>query len=606
LLLLLTQDIPDSYYTYYNGWDRRETAATSGVGIHHPGGGYKKISTFTGRAMSETWADENDNEGAGNAHWNVIFDETANGVSITQGGSSGSPLFNQDKRIVGTLSGGNSECDNPKGLNLYGKLSYHWDKYGNKPAERMDVWLDPAGTKAQTLNGRYKKAPVIVEKPSNLQLTYTGSQVQLTWKAPATQRPSRYNVYKGGELLGNTTALSYTDNPSETGSVIYSVSAVYSTGAESGVVSKTLFISNFLAPLNPRAIFDPVASGVVVTWEPPLYKQTIFWGTGNVYNMVGAGGIPFYFGQGWTQDDIAPFRNKLLRSVQFIPAKGVTYSLLITQGDRKYTQALTNLTPDRVNLIDLKTPFTIGSSGSLIVAIHASDYDEDVYPAYCDNGPAEMGKGNLLSIDGTAWWYDEEEESGINFFLAAIVTSEEGTNPVRSLSSTDVVLKKSNRKMSVQPVPARNLQLRSATPTAFPKVTGYSVYRDSRRVNPALITGTRYVDALASGGKHTYAVSASYAGGESEQAVIQREVTVDVEQRPESGLTITPTLFDNYITLTDAATVRKLEIISIDGKLMKTVDNPGETIQTDALPKGMYLFRLTTDKEVKVIRGVKR
>jgi hypothetical protein len=132
------------------------------------------------------------------------------------------------------------------------------------------------------------------------------------------------------------------------------------------------------------------------------------------------------------------------------------------------------------------------------------------------------------------------------------------------------------------------------------------VYRDSRRVNPSPITGTRYVDAAAGSGTHRYAVSASYDGGESEQAVIQRDVTVGIEQLTVSGLTVTPTLFDNYITLTDAAAVRKLEIISIDGKLMKTVDNPGETIQTDALPKGMYLFRLTTDKEVKVIRGVKR
>jgi hypothetical protein len=605
LLLLLNQNIPDSYYAYYNGWDRRETAATSGVGIHHPEGDYKKISTFTNRATSASWMDENDNEGASNAHWNVIFDETANGISVTTGGSSGSPLFNQNKLIVGSLSGGSSDCDNPKGLNLYGKLAYHWDKYSNKPEERMDSWLDPAGTKAETLRGRYKKDPVIVEKPSDLQLTYTNDQVELTWRAPATQRPVRYNVYKDSELLGSTTALSYTDRPSQNGSVIYSVSAVYSNGVESGLVSKTLVISEYLAPLNPRAIFDP-ASGVVVTWEAPLYQQAIYWGTGSTAYAVGFSGYPFYFGQGWTSAEIAPFRNKLLRAVQFAPAKGATYSLLITQGGRKYTQSLTNLVYDKLNIVNLQTPFTIGSSGTLIVAIHASDYGEDTYPAWCDSGPAEMGKGNILSEDGDEWEYIDDEEYDFNFFLAAVVTSEEGTSPVRSLSATDVVLKKSNRKMSVQPLPVNNLQLRSSIPAAFPKVIGYSVYRDSRRVNAAPITGTRYVDAAAGSGRHTYAVSASYDGWESALATVRGDVTVGVEQQIENGLTVAPTLFDSYITLLNAATVKKLEIISIDGKLMKTVDKPGETISTDALPKGMYLFRLTTDKEVKIIRGIKR
>ncbi|MDR3140401.1 MAG: T9SS type A sorting domain-containing protein [Tannerellaceae bacterium] len=605
LLLLLNQDIPDSYYAYYNGWDRREAAAVSGVGIHHPEGDYKKISTFTGRATSASWMDEDDNKGADNAHWNVIFAETANGVSVTAGGSSGSPLFNQDKLIAGTLSGGSSDCDNLKGLNLYGKLSYHWDKYSDKPEERMDIWLDPAGTNRDTLRGRYKKEPVIIEKPSALQLTYTNNQVLLTWKKPATQTPERYNVYKDSELLGNTTALSYTDNPSQTGSVVYSVSAVYPNGVESGVVSKTLFISEYLAPSNPKAIFDP-ASGVVVTWDAPLYRQVIYWGTGSTAYAVGFGGIPFYFGQRWEKDEIAPFHNKLLRAVQFAPAKGVTYSLLIAQGDRKYTQPLTNLVYNKLNVAALETPFTIDDSKSLVVAIHASDYGEDVYPAWCDNGPAEMGKGNILSDNGDVWEHIEEEEFDFNFFLAAVVTSEEGTNPVKSLPATDATLKRSNRKMSVQPVPANNLQLRSSVPAAFPKVTGYSVYRDSRKVNAAPIASTHYVDATAGSGTHKYAVSALYDGWESVQASIQGDVTVGVEQRIESSPTVTPTLFDNYIALLNATAVRKLEIISIDGKLMKTEDNPGDTVYTDTLPRGMYLFRLTTDKEVKIIRGIKR
>ncbi|MDR2042266.1 MAG: protease, partial [Tannerella sp.] len=40
LLLLLNTDIPEAYDVYYNGWDRRDKPALSGVSIHSPAGDY--------------------------------------------------------------------------------------------------------------------------------------------------------------------------------------------------------------------------------------------------------------------------------------------------------------------------------------------------------------------------------------------------------------------------------------------------------------------------------------------------------------------------------------------------------------------------------------
>ena len=48
---------------------------------------------------------------------------TSNGHGVTEGGSSGSPIFNQSKRIVGQLSGGSSTCNSPNYSDLYGKMS---------------------------------------------------------------------------------------------------------------------------------------------------------------------------------------------------------------------------------------------------------------------------------------------------------------------------------------------------------------------------------------------------------------------------------------------------------------------------------------------------
>lgn len=151
-LVRLNSAIPEDYGVYFNGWDRRNVAPESGVGIHHPGGDVKKISTYNGGVFSDYWFGSG-YRGANDAHWNLAFISTETGHSVTEGGSSGSPLFNQNGLIVGTLTGGSSNCYNNKsGDNLYGKLWYHWDQHTSK---KMKPYLDPANTDKEELDGAY-------------------------------------------------------------------------------------------------------------------------------------------------------------------------------------------------------------------------------------------------------------------------------------------------------------------------------------------------------------------------------------------------------------------------------------------------------------------
>lgn len=189
LLLLLNQNIPDDYDVFFNGWDRTNRTSLSGVGIHHPSGDDMKISTYGNYPTeSVTWRNSDNNQtGATNAHWNVTFDETPNGHGVTEGGSSGSPLFNQEGLIIGTLSGGNSTCDNPEGLNLYGKLSFHWNKFGTNDSLRMDVWLDPEQEGTTVLGGIGQNNDSItgLKKPTDLTVARTeAGDLLLQWKAP--------------------------------------------------------------------------------------------------------------------------------------------------------------------------------------------------------------------------------------------------------------------------------------------------------------------------------------------------------------------------------------------------------------------------------------
>ena len=73
LLLLLNENIPDNYDVFFNGWDRTGTPSPSGVGIHHPSGDYKKISTYGKYPVeSVTWSNADTKQtGARNAHWNT-------------------------------------------------------------------------------------------------------------------------------------------------------------------------------------------------------------------------------------------------------------------------------------------------------------------------------------------------------------------------------------------------------------------------------------------------------------------------------------------------------------------------------------------------------
>ncbi len=149
LLEALDATIPDSFDPYWNGWDATGTGSSSGVGIHHPAGSEKKISTYSSSLQSSSWGS------VPNTHWRVLWVATANGHGVTEGGSSGSPLFNSVHRIIGTLTGGGSGCNSTTQPDYYGKVSYHWQSDGGTTNEKLKHWLDPGSTGILSMDGSY-------------------------------------------------------------------------------------------------------------------------------------------------------------------------------------------------------------------------------------------------------------------------------------------------------------------------------------------------------------------------------------------------------------------------------------------------------------------
>jgi Secretion system C-terminal sorting domain/SprB repeat len=149
-LLQLNSNPLAAWNVFYAGWDRNNTATTGGYGIHHPAGDIKKISIFTSTTPSTSWGGT-----VLNTHWGTTWVATANGNGITEGGSSGSALFNSAGRIIGSLTGGGSGCSSLASPDSYGKFSYHWSSNGANSTLRLSDWLDPTNTGALTLNGVY-------------------------------------------------------------------------------------------------------------------------------------------------------------------------------------------------------------------------------------------------------------------------------------------------------------------------------------------------------------------------------------------------------------------------------------------------------------------
>lgn len=144
LLLELSSAVPDNYTPYYAGWDRTNTVSpTLGSCIHHPGGDYKKISIP--RSVTR-----------GNGSYTRFFDvywyTGSNNKGVTEQGSSGSPLFSGEKRIIGQLYAGTSACNYMNGDDYYGRVYSSWTGRGTDES-RLSTWLDPDGTGIEVLDG---------------------------------------------------------------------------------------------------------------------------------------------------------------------------------------------------------------------------------------------------------------------------------------------------------------------------------------------------------------------------------------------------------------------------------------------------------------------
>jgi len=143
-LVELNNTPPTNSGIHYAGWNRNvgpPFTFTNVTGIHHPNGDVMKIArsinavTRSGGGIYNPFT-----------HWQVSWTQ-----GITAVGSSGSPLFDQNHRIIGQLHGGTSFCATPNSPDWYGSFDQSWTGGGTNTT-RLSNWLDPINTGAVTTN----------------------------------------------------------------------------------------------------------------------------------------------------------------------------------------------------------------------------------------------------------------------------------------------------------------------------------------------------------------------------------------------------------------------------------------------------------------------
>lgn len=148
---LVNGTVPASYNPFFSGWDNTGAIPTSAVCIHHPDGDIKKISFDDNPLVISQGMGSSES----NSTWTLKWDRN----TTTEGGSSGSPLFDQNHRIIGQLWGGGASCTNLTASDYYGRLTNSWNPSGSNSGNHLKTWLDPNNSGATIVDGYNPSGP---------------------------------------------------------------------------------------------------------------------------------------------------------------------------------------------------------------------------------------------------------------------------------------------------------------------------------------------------------------------------------------------------------------------------------------------------------------
>lgn len=148
LLLELADPDFDVAMHYFAGWDRNDGAVSGELfAFHHPMGDIQKMGRANGMNVLNGSIDwDGGFTTPAQHHFRMEYD-----LGTFEVGSSGSAVFDENRRVRGQLSGGNPSCPGTTEA-FIGRLHLSWTGGGTVDT-RLSDWLDPLGLNPMTLDG---------------------------------------------------------------------------------------------------------------------------------------------------------------------------------------------------------------------------------------------------------------------------------------------------------------------------------------------------------------------------------------------------------------------------------------------------------------------
>ena len=339
LLLLDNLTVADAtnWGLFYAGWDNSDVqnAVTEVTGIHHPAGDIKKICRANDNGNGIFHANN-----AGAATWEI--DSWEDGV--TEPGSSGSPLFDQNGRIIGQLYGGAAACSgtvNNGQLDYYGRLGVSWGL-------GIGGYLDPASCGgSNTVNDGWDPNAVTTVDDASIQ-GITSPEAELcgdSFDPIVTLRNAGANALTSATILynidgGANLTYNWTGNLASNASVAITLPTM-TTSAGPHVFNATTSNPNGTTDTNPAndaalTNFNVTIGGQAAT----LTIETDCWGYETYWEIVSAGtttvvasggnstGIAPGGGQGAAAGDAGAYGNEIVITENLCLAAGC-YDLIM-------------------------------------------------------------------------------------------------------------------------------------------------------------------------------------------------------------------------------------------------------------------------------------
>ncbi len=627
LLLELDQKIPDAYRVYYNGWDRSDVLPTSGVGIHHPSGDAKKISVYNGGVSSKTWDNKsarNGTRGATDAHFFFHFTK-----GETEGGSSGSSLWNQDKLVIGSLTGGGGRCES--GTNYYGKLAYHWDKFkdSNNPLSEMAKYLDPKENgKAVKLEGTWKnKDKTLCPLPSvkNVLISREGDKLKVTWDAVPKENLAagwtvKYNIKRNGKELEKKVETNEFSEPiteaekDNNGTISYAVQARFEYGtpiastpkeeryAVTDWVEQSIFVGERTKWVYVTKV-QKEGNGVRLTWNQPYnFQEVTLFGTPSkdaaAYKPLTMGYSKLSFVSLPTPKEVTvvgKFPSDQMRSntnsvyvhaVRLVPAKKEgTYKVFVQSSKEKsaaVSQPFTvpsNWKPGEWITVMLNKPVLINPEKVLYAGVTVPNQAYAPIVSYNQYANDALRK----YVDGTV--IVDFNESDLSYFGPSQTQSVFNEAPKGYLAISLLV---SNVKSASSNGDNQSIFTTGKRVSPFPVVKNYIIKRKGQEVGRVPNTQREFV--VQNGGeKDGYDVMVEY-----EEGVYTGNETIAAEV-VAPGIYPTKIGQDALLHINGSESISTLSIYTVDGQLVKKITRPAAQISVeDLLPGQVYLVVLDT------------